>query len=190
MRGRFFLPLPQPKGKDGNEKVPPKKLPKFIQTGDTYCITAQQWKELGNDMETSRSTFPSAFGEGLRRIDTKYYQYKAAEWKIFSLVSPILLIGRLHQYHLWHYNLLMKAILLACGTELLTEKLVDEIEENISIFLKWYEKEVYQYKWLRLGAMRSTVHTLTHVSESIYDNSPMRGFWEAPCEWLVDLMTE
>ncbi len=30
----------------------------------------------------------------------------------------------------------MKAILLACGTEPLTEKLVDEIEENISIFLK------------------------------------------------------
>ncbi len=79
MRGRFFLPLPQPKGKDGNEKVPPKKPPKFIQTGDTYCITAQQWKELGNDMETSWSTFPSAFGEGLHHIDTKYYQYKTAE---------------------------------------------------------------------------------------------------------------
>ena len=96
MRGRFFLPLSQPKGKDGNEKVPPKKLPKFIQTGDTYCIIAQQWKELGNDMETSRSTFPSAFGEELHHIDTKYYQYKAAEWKIFSLVSSILLIRWLY----------------------------------------------------------------------------------------------
>ena len=84
----------------------------------------------------------------------------------------------------------MKAILLACGTEPLTEKLVDEIEENISIFLKWYEKEVYQYKWLQLGAMRSMVHALAHVSESIHDNSPMRSFWEAPCEQLVGLMTE
>ena len=27
-------------------------------------------------------TFPSAFGEGLRRIDTKYYQYKAAEFAV------------------------------------------------------------------------------------------------------------
>src|SRR5205823_11328071 len=27
MRGCFFLPLPQPKGKDSNEKVPLKKLP-------------------------------------------------------------------------------------------------------------------------------------------------------------------
>ena len=106
------------------------------------------------------------------------------------MVSSILLIRWLHQYYLWHYNLLIKAILLACGTEPLTEKLVDEIEENISIFLKWYEKEVYQYKWLWLGAMRSTVHALAHVSESIHDNSPMRGFWEAPCEQLVGLMTE
>ena len=86
--------------------------------------------------------------------------------------------------------MLIKVILLACSTELLTEKLVDEIEENISIFLKWYEKEVYQYKWLQLRAMKSMVHALAYVSESIHNNGPMHSFWEAPCERLVDLMTE
>ena len=34
------------------------------------------------------------------------------------------------------------------------------------------------------------MHALAHVSESIHDNGPMRGFWEAPCERLVGLMTE
>src|SRR5947208_2538562 len=38
--------------------------------------------------------------------------------------------------------------------------------------------------------MRSTVHALAHVSESIHDNGPMCSFWEALCKWLVNLITE
>jgi len=70
-RGRFFPFIPDP--------VKPRSARKFEKTPEGYCLMAQLWKDIGEDMEKGQNGFPATFGDKMRRIDSNFHQYRAAE---------------------------------------------------------------------------------------------------------------
>src|SRR5947207_7537919 len=92
-RGRFFKVVQDP-------AEPKRKVHNFHKTDDLYCLDPQVWQEIGDDMECGAHGFPAAFSDKIRRIDKKYYTYRAHEWKIWNdILMPILYYDRLPPYH-------------------------------------------------------------------------------------------
>ena len=51
------------------------------------------------------------------------------------------------------------------------------IHKNLTIFIEYYERDVYQYKWGRWSAMLSVYHHLIHIVDYIELAGPAWVFW-------------
>ena len=62
------------------------------------------------------------------------------------------------------------------------------IHKNFTIFIEYYEQDVYQYKWGHLSTMLSVYHHLIHIVDYIELAGPAWVFWQFPMERIVGLL--
>ena len=106
-----------------NERNPKAALKgKFCQSDEPYCVPPVAWDEVAKDMSRSKSTFATSLGHGepIRSITRWCHQYKATEWKNWTIVfSPIYLKPNLPADFYEMYMKLIRAIQLSCKTFIL-----------------------------------------------------------------------
>jgi len=151
---------------------------------------AQLWKDIGEDMEKGQNGFPATFGDKMRRIDSNFHQYRAAEWRNWNdYFMPILLFDRLPPYHYQNLVAVAEAMSKACSPAIKLSE-IDHIQQQLNDFIYYYETNIYKYEWeYGMRVMRSTIHTLCHVTECIKQCGPMRMYWQYPMERIVGLVT-
>src|SRR5437667_8832973 len=104
-------------------------------------------------MEVSAPMFPTTFGDKIKRIDYYISTWRASDWKNWvCLFVLIFLHDRLLDYDYYYFDLLSEAMILATSHSISHVNLVT-IRKNLTIFIEYYERNVYQYKWGRLSVM-------------------------------------
>ena len=118
-------------------------------------------------MEVSAPTFLVTFGDKIKWIDCYISTWRASDWKNWvCLFALIFLHDRLPDYDYYYFDLLSEAMTLATSHSISHVDFVT-IRKNLTIFIEYYEWDVYQYKWGYLSAMLFVYHYLIHIIDYI-----------------------
>lgn len=165
---------------DDDDEVPDEAEPE-----KSYVLSKAMINALGDNIKDSRGYVPTAIARSPRSIAKHQGSYKAKEWETFLfLFSTPLLLGRLPEYAMRHWQLLVSAFrLLYKNTNSHSE--IDEVENLLQRFVVGYEKIYYNNDPERLKACTSQIHSLLHLSENVRLFGPVFGFWQFPLERYV-----
>ena len=118
-------------------------------------------------MEASAPTFPAAFDDKIKRIDCYISTWRTSDWKNWvCLFALIFFHDKLLDYDYYYFDLLSEAMILATS-RLISRADLATIHKNFTIFIEYYEQDVYQYKWGHLSTMLSVYHHLIHIIDYI-----------------------
>src|SRR5437764_2806572 len=111
-------------------------------------------------MKASAPTFPATFGDKIKRIDHYISTWRASDWKNWvCLFALIFFHDKLLDYDYYYFDLLSEAMILATS-RLISRADLATIHKNFTIFIEYYEQDVYQYKWGHLSTMLSVYYYL------------------------------
>lgn len=105
----------------GQKPVAKRKIAKFEQSGEPFCIEPVKWKAISSNMDKTKKKglIPSVFGTDIRAIYDHVHQWKAEEWKHWTLrYSLIYLKGVLPDNYYKPFEKLVRAITICCRYEL------------------------------------------------------------------------
>ena len=163
---------------------------------DEFVLPANEWATIGEEMENSRSTVPGAFGRPPRNIDRLFNSFKAAEWSSFLLLYSLPVFeGRLPGRYLDNWKDLIRIWALVCKRSITKEELAtvqllcERYDACIPSFLhiypnnchnsyvKDYERLYFRGRRDRLKILKSNLHSLLHLADSLADLGPGYVWW-------------
>lgn len=141
-------------------------------------MTENEWVDLGNDMANIRA--PVSWGRDPRNIERYINSFKAEELSNFlgHYLLP-LCVDRVDRPTYKALQSLVLAISIAISYDLYHHE-IQEVEDHIIRFMKWYYDTFYQGKQERLPACKYTIHGLLHLADGLRNWGSASLFWQYP----------
>jgi Transposase family tnp2 len=139
-------------------------------------MSIKEWEQLGIDMDGIGA--PVSWGRFPRNIAKYIKGFKAEELQNFLL--HYLLPLSFKRVNATTYRALQRLVLtmsLAVSMEL-THGEIDEIENHLTLFVKWYYDTFYQHNANLLPVCKYTVHCLLHSVQDVRNWGPASYFWQ------------
>jgi hypothetical protein len=134
------------------------------------------WSELGTDMRNIDA--PVSFGPNPRNIETDLYNLKAEELSNFLLLYLLpLSFNRVSAATYKALQSLVLAVSMAVSYEV-TYAEIEEIEDHLTRFAKWYYDTLYRQDYERLPACKYTIHCVLHVARDLRNWGSTSYFWQ------------
>ncbi|KAI5789159.1 hypothetical protein EDC01DRAFT_593993, partial [Geopyxis carbonaria] len=126
--------------------------------------------------------FPSAFGDPLRNFKDHCHELKAAEWRtVVRIAAPIFLRTLLPSDHYQAFIVLIEALNIL-ESHKITDRDIETVEKNLTLFSEYYESTFYQRRWNNLRYCLPVFHQQAHVADFLRILGPMYAY----AQWSME----